>query len=53
MQTYNADVHFFCVHEGTDPLDIGSWTFWVLPQNVTAATGSASLSLTTVETLAS
>jgi hypothetical protein len=53
LQTYNADVYVFCVHEGTAPLDVGSWTFWVLPQYAIAGTGSASLSLTTVDTLAS
>ena len=29
-----ADLYVFCVLEGTDPLDVDKWQFWVLPRSV-------------------
>lgn len=38
-------------HETYDPLDASQWAFWVLPARTLIHRGTASLSLTTLETL--
>ena len=39
-------------HDRYDALDLGQWSFWVLPRAVVKATGQRSLGLTRVEALA-
>lgn len=55
--SYNADVYVFAVmtatdHNSYDALDIGQWSFWVLPRAVVEATGQHSMRLSRVESLA-
>ena len=55
--TYNADVYVFALvtardHAWYDPLDLGQWTFWVLPRRIVEATGQRSMALSRVEQLA-
>ncbi|MGY1833176.1 hypothetical protein ACI8AA_22400 [Geodermatophilus sp. SYSU D01180] len=55
--TYNADGYVFAVltaeeHASYDALDLGQWSFWVLPRARVVATGQASMGLARVEALA-
>ncbi|WP_448638672.1 hypothetical protein [Geodermatophilus sp. URMC 63] len=55
--TYNADGYVFAVltateHARYDALDVGQWSFWVLPRNMVAATRQASMGLARVQALA-
>lgn len=55
--SYNADVYVFAVltakdHDSYDALDLGQWSFSVLPRAVVEATGQRSLGLARVEALA-
>lgn len=55
--SYNADVYVFAVqtatvHAAYDALDLGQWSFWVLPRSVIEAAGQRSLSLARVQALA-
>lgn len=55
--SYNADVYVFALltardHASYDPLDLGQWSFWVLPRRTVEATGQRSLALSRVEKLA-
>ncbi|MGY1792828.1 hypothetical protein ACI796_02440 [Geodermatophilus sp. SYSU D00525] len=55
--TYNADGYVFAVlttteHALYDALDLGQWSFWVLPRSVVEATGQSSVGLARVEALA-
>jgi hypothetical protein len=56
-RSYNADGYVFAVLTATehvvyDALDVGQWSFWVLPRDVVAATGQRSLRASRVEALA-
>lgn len=53
---YRADVYVLAVqtatrHEDYNPLDVGQWTFYVLPRTLIASLGYRSLSLTTLRQL--
>lgn len=55
--TYNVDGYVFAVltateHSSYDALDVGQWSFWVLPRNVLAARDQRSIRLSRVEALA-
>ncbi len=55
---YNADVYVFAVqtatsHDVLDVLDLSQWAFYVAPREIIAATGARSLTLATVERIAS
>ena len=55
--SFNADVYVFAVltateHDRYDALDVGQWSFWVLPRSAVAATGQRSLGLPRVQSLA-
>ncbi|WNV74126.1 hypothetical protein [Geodermatophilus sp. DSM 44513] len=54
--SYNADVYVSAVlttteHDRYDALDVGQWSFWVLPQHTVAATQQRSMRLSRVEAL--
>ncbi|SDC77108.1 hypothetical protein SAMN05660690_2482 [Geodermatophilus telluris] len=56
-QTYNADGYVFAVqtateHASYDALELGQWSFWVLPRSVVVGTGQSSLGLARVQELA-
>jgi hypothetical protein len=56
-RSFNADVYVFAVLTAAEPaaydaLDIGQWSFWLLPRSVVEATGQRSLRLSRVKALA-